>query len=140
MMGPMMVELPEKAVKIGDTWEMPMPTGEMLGAKDAKMTGKLLATEDYKGIPVFVVELVCGLPIDADLSEMAQASGGPPMKVLAKGRFDMKGKGWVDRATGKTLRMEVTFDTKTHLVMPEVGIELDSTGVGTSVVELVLPK
>src|SRR5688500_15494592 len=79
MMGPLMVELPEKAVKIGETWEMPMPTGEMLGAKDAKMTAKLLATEDFNRIPAFVVELVCGLRIDADLSEVAQASGGPPM-------------------------------------------------------------
>ena len=139
-MGPLMVELPEKAVKIGDTWEMPLPTGEMLGAKDAKMTGKLLAMEDFKGIPAFVVEIVSGLPIDADLSEMAQASGGPPMKVLAKGRFDMLGKAWIERATGRTLKMEVTFDTKTHLTMPEVGVELDSNGIGTSLIEMVLPK
>ncbi|MEO7454201.1 MAG: hypothetical protein ABIV13_05495 [Fimbriimonadales bacterium] len=140
MMGPLMIALPEKAVKVGDVWEMPLPTAEMLGSKDAMMTAKVLVIEDFKGIPVVVVELFAAMPIDADLSEMAQASGGPPMKVLAKGRFDMKGKAHIERATGKTLMMDVTFDTKTHLTMPEVGIEFDTSGVGTSIIELVLPK
>ena len=140
MVGPMMVELPERQIKVGDMWEMPLPTAEQLGAKDGKMIAKLLALEDYETIPVYVVDLTASLPIDADLGKMAEASGAPPMKIIAKGTFGMKGKAHVERATGKTLRMELTFDSKSHLTMPEVGVELDSSGIGTSLVQIVLPK
>jgi hypothetical protein len=140
MMGPMMVELPEKAIKVGDTWDMPLPTAEMLGAKDGKMVAKLVALEEYEKIPALVVDLSASIPIDADLSQMAAASGAPPMKVLAKGKFDMKGRAIVDRATGKTLKMDLNFDTTSHVIMPEVGVEFDSVGVGTSGVQIVIPK
>ena len=140
MMGPMMVELPERAVKVGDTWEMPLANAENLGAKDGKMTAKLIGLEDYETIPAYVIDLTASLPIDADLGKMAEASGAPPMKIIAKGTFGMKGKAHVERSTGRTLRLEITFDSKSHLVMPDVGVELDSTGIGTSLLQIAIPK
>lgn len=140
MAGPMMVELPEKAVKIGDTWEMDIPTADMLGAKGAKMTAKLVAIEDYETIPAVVIELTASMPIDADLGEAAQASGAPPMKMLAKGKFEMKGKAYVQKSNGRTLKMDLNFDTTSRVNMPDVGIEFDTTGHGTSSVKIVLGK
>jgi hypothetical protein len=140
MAGPLMVELPEKAIKVGDSWDMPLPTAKMLGATEGKITAKLIGLENFENIPAYRIELASKLPIDADLGEMAQASGAPPMKILAKGTFTMKGNAFVDRATGKTLRMQVTFDTASHVNMPEVGVEFDTTGNGTSLVQMVLPK
>ena len=135
-----MIELPEKPIRLNDSWDMPLPTAKALGAKDGKITAKLLALEDYQKIPVYAIELSSSLPIDADLGEMAAASGAPAMKILAKGRFNMKGTALVERATGKTLKMDVTFDTTSHVNMPDVGIEFDSTGAGTSSLQIVLPK
>lgn len=140
MAGPLMVELPEKPVKVGDSWDMPLPTAETLGAKDAKIAAKLVRLEDYEGLPAYYIELVSSIPIDADLSKVAEASGAPPMKVLAKGKFDMKGSAYVERATGRTLKMQVTFDTTSHVTMPEMGVEFDSVGSGTSLVQIVITK
>jgi len=140
MAGPMMVELPEKAVKIGDTWDVAIPTADVLGAKGAKMTARLISLEEYETIPAMVIELSASMPIDADLGEAVQASGAPPMKMLAKGKFDMKGKAFVQRSNGKTLRMDLDFDTTTRVNMPDVGIEFDTTGHGTSTVKIVSPR
>ena len=140
MAGPLMIELPEKAIKVGDSWDMPLPTAKALGAGDGKITAKLIGLEDFEKIPVYSIELSSSLPIDADLGEMAAASGAPAMKILAKGKFNMKGTALVERATGKTLKMQVEFDTVSHVKMPDVGIEFDSTGTGTSSLLIVLPK
>jgi hypothetical protein len=138
--GPMMVELPERAIKVGDTWEMAIPTAETLGAKDAKMVAKLVGVEDYESIPALVVDLTASMPIDADLGEAATVSGVPPMQMLAKGRFEMKGKAYVQRSNGRTLKMDLSFDTISRIKMPDVGIEFDTTGHGTSTVKIVLSK
>lgn len=138
--GPMMVELPERAVKIGDTWDMAIPTADMLGAKDAKMTAKLIAIEDYETIPALLVGLSASMPIDADLGNAVQASGAPPMKMLAKGKFEMKGRAYVQRSNGKTLSMDISFNTTSRVNMPDVGIEFDTTGHGTSTVKIVPQK
>jgi len=138
--GPMMVELPDKPVRVGDSWRMAMPTAKALGANDAKMEAKLLALEDYESVPAFVVELSASMPIDADLSDVSLATGTAPMKMLAKGSLVMKGKAYVQRSNGKTLRMDLTFDTMSHVKMPEMGLEFDTTGHGTSSVKIVPKK
>jgi hypothetical protein len=140
MAGPMMVELPEKAIKIGDSWQVAIPTADALGAKGSTMTAKLIGIEEYESIPSLLVELTASMPIDADLGESVQASGAPPMKMLAKGKFDMKGRAFVQRSNGKTLRMDLNFDTTTRVNLPDIGIEFDTTGHGNSTIRIVKPK
>jgi len=137
----MFVELPEKAVKIGDTWDVVIPKSPMLGKTDQKLVAKLAREDKLNGKDVYVVAVNGTLNIEIDPSQMAPASGAGsnPMagqKMTVKGTVTVSGEGFVEKATGKTLKMESVAKTKSKVEMPDMGLSIDGTGTVTTKVAL----
>lgn len=118
--------LPEKPVKVGDTWdltgtaEVPLPSGRSAPVA-LKGSGKLLAVQTENDHPVAVMEVRIEVP---DLGEVIAKA--LPLKEMgvdlqAKGGTKAVGKHWYDLAAGVVARSEVTTESQiaTLIRMPE---------------------
>jgi hypothetical protein len=132
------VELPEKAVKIGDTWEIIVPKSPFTGPTDQKLIAKLVGEKEVDGKPAYVITTEGAFKTDADLSKMAEEAPGPMkgQKMLMKGTIDLKSDGVVEKGTGRTLRVTTKMKMKQTLELPDMGFTVDTTGTTTTVVTL----
>lgn len=129
------IELPEKAVKVGDTWEVVIPKSPFTGTKDQKLTAKLVGEKDVDGKPSYVISTEGTLEIDADLSKMAE-DAPPPMKgqkIMLKGKAELKTDGVVEKSTGKALRLTTKMKMKQTMEIPDMGMSIDTTGTVATV-------
>lgn len=129
------LELPEKAVKVGDTWEVIVPKSPFTGTKDQKLTAKLIGEKEVDGKAAYVISTEGTLEIDADLTKMAE-DAPPPMKgqkMFLKGKSELKTDGVVEKATGKTLRMTTKMKLKQTMEIPDMGMSIETTGTVATV-------
>ena len=93
---------PEHGVQPGDTWTITMPMSA-LGMKDIQLDVKYEGERTQDGQTFWVLQADQDVPLEADLSSMAQASGEPAdstphmvlkgtMHVTFEGLYDMDGR------------------------------------------------
>ncbi len=130
------VELPEKAVKVGDTWEVLVPKSPFTGKEDQKLTAKLVGEKDVDGKAAWVVSTEGVIKTDADLSEMTKDAPGPMQgqKMTVKGTMEVKSDGVVEKSSGRTLRLTTKMNTKQTVEMPDMGFTIGTNGTITTVV------
>jgi hypothetical protein len=128
------VELPEKAVKIGDTWDVIVPKGPMTQDEDQKMVAKLIGEKEFDGRKVWVVSMVGTVKNVMDSSklptEMKADSAGPmgDMKMIIRGTSEITSEGLVDKETGRTLQMTSTGKTKQAIELSDMGLNIETAG------------
>lgn len=119
------IEFPDKAVNVGDTWNILIEKNPFYGKKTQTLTAKLEGEKDLDGAKVWVVSVTGKLNIDADLAALA-GDEAPAGAGTMKGTSDMTGEALVDKATGKTLLYTVT--TKDDTTMEgQVTVETKAT-------------
>lgn len=88
--GPM---FPEKAVKVGDTWEVELKGSE--GAEPIKVTGKLVGVEEVAGKKAVRIEYTGytaqGATSDGPIVMLVDPTNGQPLSLTAKMNADMGG-------------------------------------------------
>lgn len=143
-MGSMFIEFPEQSVKVGDSWKIRVPGNPATGNKEVEFNAKLLSDTIVDGKPRAVVGLEGTINIDGDLSEMMKDTpqGGAMngMKVLVKAIVGIKGQATIDKATGRTLKMDMDMDSKQNLEMPDMGMKMKINGISRLKLDLVPPK
>lgn len=137
----MFVELPEKAVKIGDSWDVVIPKSPFTGKEDQKLTAKLVESRQVDGKDVWVISVEGPMKIEFDSATVPKdpkASDNPManMRLVIKGTVGMKSEGLVDKATGKTLSMKSSGKIKLNMEIADAGLTFDSSGTVESKVTL----
>lgn len=119
------VILPEKPIKVGDTWDLtanaPLPIGGGRIPVALKGMGKLLAIQQDDNHPIAVTEVRLEVPELGDAIVKAMPLKEMGIDMQAKGGTKTVGKHWLDLSRGLLTRSEVTTETQmsTLIRMPE---------------------
>ncbi|MEZ0326780.1 MAG: DUF6263 family protein [Fimbriimonas sp.] len=124
----MTVELPEKAVSIGDSWRVVVPKSTM-----TKKNQFLTATLKGERGNAWIVSLDGTYKLEMEPREIA-ASDGPAnamagQKVAIKGDVTVAGEGLVEKSSGRTLSLKVKSTTKQVAKLAGMGLEINSSSV-----------
>ncbi|MFA0767139.1 MAG: hypothetical protein OXFUSZZB_000467 [Candidatus Fervidibacter sp.] len=117
--------LPDRPVKVGDTWDLtanaPLPMGGGRIPVALKGMGKLLAVQQEEGRPVAVTEMRLEVPDLGDAIVKAMPLKEMGIDMQAKGGTKIVGKHWLDLSQGLLTRSEVVTETQmsTLIRMPE---------------------
>jgi hypothetical protein len=134
-----MVELPEKAVRVGDTWQIVVPKGPFTGREDQFLTARLTGERVVDGVSAWVVQITGRLNSTIDMNELAKDNpdANPMgMSMVIKSVMDVKGEGLVEKATARTLQMDTSIGTKQNVNITDMGMSIDSSGTTTMRVRL----
>jgi hypothetical protein len=143
----MLFELPEKPVKIGDTWQVNMPKNPMMGDKEYPLTAKLLGIKEVDGVSAYDIEIGGKVDLDINMSEVLkkmQAAGGASggadggmmemmagFEIMMKGVMNVSGSAQVDQKSGRLLANSTKMATKQVMTIGGVGISVDVNGSTT---------
>lgn len=128
------VELPERAVKPGDTWDIVIPKNPLVNDQDQHLTATLVGDKDLDGTPVWIVSIKGTLRSLTDSTKVPNAKPGTGVKV--KGQVDLVGEGLVEKSTGRTVQMTSKGNSKATVELVETGITLDTDGTIESTAKL----
>jgi hypothetical protein len=132
----MFIELPEKPIKVGDSWDIAMPGGSAEGAakagiKDIKITVKLVGEKEVDGQTVYVLSTTGSFTLDIDTSKLPKQPGqeqAPMGNVKVKGTATMTGDGMIEKASGKTLSNVTNIKTDAKVFVEQLGQEIPVKG------------
>jgi hypothetical protein len=132
----MFIQLPDKAVKVGDSWPIKVPNTP--GAKkDQSLTATLTGERDG----AWVVKVAGKYDIEMKPQALPADPNKPnPMagqKVGLKGTIEVDGEGLVEKTTGKTLEMKSKMKTDQTASLPDMGIDIKSQATVNTSVSLV---
>jgi len=139
-MGPF-VEFPDKAINVGDSWDQVIPKGPLTGKEDQKLTAKLVRQDTLDGKDVYVINVTGKLKTSIDTSTLPKPDGDATgtaalmanAKIIINGTSEISGDYFIDKVTGKTLKVTMKVTTKQNFEMPDMGdMKIDMTGVTTS--------
>lgn len=129
------IELPEKAVAVGDTWTFDLPKSPLFGKDQQKLTAKLTGERDGD----WVVAITGTIKLDADLTEIMKNMPNNPLggaQTTLTGTAALKGEALIDKASGKMMSYVVDATSKTTVNLPEQGINIDTAGTVKTVMTL----
>lgn len=128
----MFVEFPEKEVNAGDEWEIVLPKNPMTGNLEAKLTAKLIGEREENGVNCYVITLGGKIPMKMDMAEMMKNQPGADqmggMEMVISGTIDLKAAAFVEKATGKTIKMDNVMDMKQQMEMKAMNMTMDMNG------------
>lgn len=128
---------PEKAVKVGDSWDMKLPKNPMFGNKEQTIPAKIVGEKDIDGVACYELSYDGSIPVDMDLSKIAEESGAPGgMEMTMKGTAKIKGTAQVDKVTGRLVMSDTTMNSKMKLDISAAGMTLDMNGDVQTVIKL----
>jgi len=137
--GGIFAEFPEKAVNVGDTWDVIIPKSVATGSEDQKLTAKLVGEKKLGDKDVWVITTTGTMKMEIDSSKLPKGDedasnpmAGQDMKI--KGTIEVTTEALVEKSTGKTLRTESKLKSKNNVEV--MGMNIDSTGVTTSIATL----
>ncbi|MEQ1936605.1 MAG: DUF6263 family protein, partial [Fimbriimonadaceae bacterium] len=118
-------EFPDKAVKVGDTWEFPLGLAAPGTPKDTKLKAKLDGDEGKH----WVVHVTGVIPMKIDSEEMAKASGqAAQMEMVMTMTMTMDYRVNIEKGTGRTLSMKGTIGSDMKLELPSMGMSMPGKG------------
>jgi len=136
------LELPEKQIKIGDSWDIALPGGAAstnVGVKDVKITVTYTGEKEIDGQKVYVLATKGSFKLDFDSSKMPKKEGeqaSPFGDFKMTGTAEVSGEGYVDKATGKTISNTVEVKTKTNFTLVQMAMDLPTVGTVTMTLKL----
>jgi hypothetical protein len=137
------VEFPEKALKVGDSWDMVVPKDPMIFGEDQKLTATLTGEKDMDGVQVWVVSVrgVVKSAVDSSKIPGAKPVETPigPMTIRINGQDTVSGEGLVEKSSGRTVSMTIRSASKKTIELVETGISMESTGTSESKITLKKP-
>ena len=127
------VIFPEKALKIGDSWDMVLPKNPMMGKESKTVPAKLVGEKTIDGIACYEISYEGKVPLNVDLSQLAEEGGGAEagmanMKMTMSGTMDLKGVTLVEKTTGRMISSEATVKTDGKLELPEMNMTMGMKG------------
>lgn len=129
------IEFPEKAVKIGDTWTVIVPKSPMSAKVDSQLTAKLIGESELDGVPVYEITLEGKAPLDIDFAEVLKAMPDSPMagmmggmSISLKGSLGIKSRGFFEKTTGKTIKLDTTIDNDQTISIEQMGMSVKTVG------------
>jgi hypothetical protein len=127
-----LIELPEKAWKVGDTVQVGVPGAAgaaTMGVKDLKMTMTISGEKEVEGQKLWVVTYSGSMKIDFDSSKNPQAAAQSPAgNMKMNGTAEVTGEGLVDKATGKTVGNTLKVSNKGTMFIEQAGMEIPVRG------------
>jgi hypothetical protein len=140
-MAGMFIELPERSVKVGDSWDIVVPKSPLLFGNDQKLSAKLegeRTLEDGTAAWVVSVKGPLMLAIDSAAIPGAKPIETPvgPTTVTIQGKADLVGEGLVEKSTGRTLSMTSKGTSSSTINLVALGIEMKTKGTVDSKVTL----
>lgn len=122
-----MMQFPEKPVKPGDEWEIPMPTMDFF-AKDQKIGAKFLGSQPFgEGKSVYVISYSGDLKLDIDLKKMmGETEDKEALEAL--GEIKMDGT--------MTIRSAVYVDPKTFAIVKSTSNAVTKTTMKSSMFDM----
>ncbi len=144
IIGPL-VEFPEKAVNVGDAWDVLIPKGPTTTNEDQKLVGKLVAEKEVDGKQVYVVTVGGTLKMNINVGELMKANPVPELEamgavdMIVTGTLQISGEANVDKATGKTISMTIKIKSNQETSVAALGDAKIPT-VGTSTITVTLDK
>ena len=134
------VELPEKPVRIGDSWDVVVPKSPYLLDADQRLAAVLTGERDFEGKPVWTVSIRGTIRTDVDTSRLPGGKGVETamgtLTLRMRGAVEIAGEGLVEKATGRTLSMETKGTSKATIDLVEPGITLQTVGTVESKAKL----
>jgi hypothetical protein len=139
----MFFELPEKPVKLGDTWEVSMPKNPMFGEKEHKLIATLVSLKEYDGAPVYEFSVRGKFDFDVNMADIVKAMAAAPgaagadpnapdlsgMDMRMKGIISISGSALVSRADAKMHFSTMKMESKQ--TMSVMGMDIDIAGTTT---------
>lgn len=127
------VVFPEKPLKVGESWNMPISKNEMMGIDASTIKATLSGEKTIDGISTWEIEIAGKLPLKMDTSKMPQGAdptGGsvPATNMTMKGTYVIKSKAWVEKTSGKLIAMEGTADTDQTMDLVDMGMTVGVKG------------
>lgn len=120
------IELPEKAVKPGDSWELTVPKNPMLSKTDQKLNAKLVEAVDMDGVKAWKVAITGDLKVEPDMEAMMRSMPqGSPMQGMTmevKGKMNMVGEVIIAQDNGRTLSASFTAKGNTDINVTSMGM------------------
>jgi hypothetical protein len=130
-LGLLFLELPEAAVKTNDTWEVVLSNPMSKGGKSS-IKATLVGEKTVDGRAAHQVSIKGVWDIDADMSELMKDNPqGPNTKMLAKGKIDVSGTAFLDKESGKTLKISFEMKSDQIVEMPDMGMKVGVAGTTT---------
>ncbi len=122
--GMMTLQLPERPVKIGDSWPVMIPKSP-LTKKNQFITATLKGEQGGS----WLVALNGTYKLEMDPREIAGGEGPTAalagQKVSVKGDVVVEGEGVLDKLTGRTMSLRTKTDTKQAATIGGMGISID---------------
>lgn len=116
----MMITFPDKAIKIGDTWKMPVPDSKIAGIKGASLDAKLVGQKDLAGTLCYEISSEGTVPMKLNISDIAGDAGVPEGMVMS-GNIVMKGTSFVEFASGRLVEFNGTIKSTNSMDMAGQG-------------------
>lgn len=131
-----LIEFPEKAIKVGDTWDVTMPKNPMMGSTDVVLKATLKGEKEFMGEKAYEIVLSGSFPLKVDMAEVMKNNpemqgmmGG--MNMLLSGKIEMRSVFLIQKESGKTLSMESLVKSTQRLDLPDMGQGFDMSGETT---------
>lgn len=118
----MMIQLPDRPVRIGDSWSMDMPKMQMIGMPGKPLKVTLVGRGSLHGHSILKVRIAGDISVNGDMGQIMKAMGSAStdaknpfadamkdMSMKMKGTIDMHGTGAIDERTGKTVSMDLAM-------------------------------
>ncbi len=136
-----LIEFPDKAVKIGDSWDVVVPTTPATPAGQ-KLVAKLTGEKTVDGVDVWVVNITGKIKIKFDMTEAAasdpDAQGSPlaGMKMLLDGTVDTTEDVLIEKSTGRTIQLDATMKSKQTITIGDTGMAPEGTSTAKVTIKL----
>jgi len=137
LVGPF-IEFPEKAVKIGDSWDITIPKSPMTGKEDQKLTATLVSEKAVDGKSLYLVILKGTLKITINMAEIMKDNANADLQALGandmtiSGTIDLNGEANLDKATCQTQSMNIKLLAKQEISVAALGDQkISSSSTGT---------
>lgn len=126
------VQLPEKPVVVGDTWEVAVPTPPSKNMPPQKLTAKFVGEKKVGEKDAWLVE-TSGTVNYATRQEFSFEAGGEQQKRVFTSTFASKVKGeiLIDPATGRTLQANTKLDKHSTSALSGGTAEVTMNGTHT---------
>ncbi len=129
------IEFPEKRIKIGDSWDVPLPKTPFIGDVQAKLVGKLIGTKKVGSEDAFEISVTGAFPVKIDGKAVTSMMGGDAGALGEipdiTGTVDLSGTVFVSQKTGATLEMRCKIKSTNKFTMASQGTTFNTTGTTT---------
>jgi hypothetical protein len=141
--GNIQTTFPDKAVKVGDIWDVIVPKSPMMGDKDQILKSVLTGEKEVDGIACWVITTTGPLKMNVDLSKAMEGQPDPSggamagMKMTMEGTIDNVIETFIEKTTGRLISMVSKAKSKNKINMVDMGMALDVSGETITTMSLV---